>query len=174
MNNNIESFGSIYYNNLGEDSREEKINTGIYSRNVPTRDLEPNLPFRPVSTKYTLFPIVDERPMNDILDKDYTYNRKTDFNPGNTGPWKNFTQNINTESTLRNQFFALQKGDQAYYIPNSTSDMYTNDIPDTKNIQSHEQLFKEEKFDSFNPNSCDLGKSMFNNCTREQLKRFVK
>ncbi len=174
MDNNMHSFGSLHYCNLGEDNREEKLNAGIFARNIPSRDLEPNLPFRPVPTKYAFFPIVDQRPINDSISNQYTYNNKTDFNPGNTGPWKNFSQNINTESTLRNQFFALQKGDQAYYVPNTTSDMYVNNIPTTDDVQPYKNLFENSKFDSFNPNSHNLGKNTFNNCTREQLKRTAK
>ena len=38
-------------------------------------------------------------------------------------PWYGFTANINAESSLRNQFFALQDCDQGKYIPSTTSDL---------------------------------------------------
>ena len=45
------------------------------------------------------------------------FNPANTFNPGTANaPWSGFSTNINTESQLRNQFFALQRNDQAEYI----------------------------------------------------------
>jgi hypothetical protein len=96
------------------------------------------------------------------------------FNPGTRqAPWSGFVSNINTESILRNQVYALQKCSQATYVPGSKSDLYENDIISSKeNSNNHLLLFKEEKFNQSDPNynSVDIGNNMFNNCTRSQLK----
>ena len=45
-------------------------------------------------------------------------------------------------------------------------------MPSVKVEQSHDLLFKNEKFDNFNPNCFkdDVGYNMFNNSTRTQIK----
>ena len=46
------------------------------------------------------------------------YDIKKTFNPGNDkSPYNGFASQINTESQLRNQFFALQRSDKSVYIP---------------------------------------------------------
>jgi hypothetical protein len=88
-----------------------QTNTRIYDRNIPTQPLQPYLDVRPVMTKYSFLPIVDPRKeLNVNLKQLPTFNQRTTFNPGNTqSPWSGFASNINTESELRNQIYALQK-----------------------------------------------------------------
>ena len=71
--------------------------------------------------------IMDRRASSKIpIIEEPTYDIKTTFNPGNAeAPWSGFATNINEESKLRNQFFALQNCEQANYVPSTTSDMYT-------------------------------------------------
>ena len=38
------------------------------------------------------------------------------------------------------------------------------------NMGSHGLLFKEEQFNSFNPNTCNLGHMVFNNDMRQQIR----
>ena len=104
----------------------EQTNTRIYDRNIPSQMLQPYLDVRPVMTKYSYFPIVDPRKQVNVpLQQMPTYNPHKVFNPGNTqSPWSGFASNINKESELRNQIYALQKCSQAVYVPNSTSDLY--------------------------------------------------
>ena len=74
---------------------------------------------------------------------------------------------------MRNQFFALQKADQAVYVPNSNSNMYENNIDfiNTNKNLDNELLFNENDFDNFNPNlSNKIGNEIFLNSTRVQLK----
>ena len=53
------------------------------------------------------------------------YNPAKTFNPGNDmGPWSGYATGVNVESDLRNQFFAIQKCPQSYYVPSSNSDLY--------------------------------------------------
>jgi len=154
---------------------QEAQNKEIYSRNIPSQPLQPYIDVRPVMTKYSYFPIVDPRREIGLkLQQQPTFDTQTVFNPGNTqSPWSGFASNINTESELRNQIYALQKCSQAVYVPNSTSDLYTYSFrPNNQNHQAHSLLFQEETFDKFNPNPNDkqIGSGLFMNSTRTQLR----
>lgn len=153
---------------------QEQTNKRIYDRNIPSQMLQPYLDVRPVMTKYSYFPIVDPRKQINVkLNIDPTYNVKTTFNPGNTqSPWSGFASNINTESVLRNQIYALQKCSQAVYVPNSTSDLYSYNFQTKTQSNPHELLFSETKFENFNPNPDDnsIGYNLFMNSTRTQIK----
>lgn len=153
-------------------------NMRIYDRNIPSQMLQPYIDVRPVMTKYSYFPIVDPRKELSVkMEQMPTFNPHTVFNPGNTqSPWSGFASNINTESELRNQVFALQKCSQAVYVPNSNSDLYKYDfMPNNQmptNFQQHQLLFSKDNFDNFNPNpdSNIVGAYMFSNPTRVQVK----
>jgi hypothetical protein len=151
-----------------------ETNKRIYDRNIPSQMLQPYLDVRPVMTKYSYFPIVDPRKDLDTRLKQMpTYNSHTVFNPGNTqSPWSGFAGNINKESELRNQVFALQKCSQSVYVPKSTSDLYMYSYNPTQTIQTHSLLFEESTFNKFNPNPNDkvLGTYLFMNPTRAQVK----
>jgi hypothetical protein len=157
---------------------QQQTNQRIYNRNVPSQPLQPYLEVRPVLTKYSYFPIVDPRKEISVrLEQRPIYNSHQVFNPGNTqSPWSGFASNINKESELRNQIYALQKCSQAVYVPNSTSDLYTYSFQPTpvySNFEnSHSLLFKKQSFEHFNPNPAPniVGSSIFNNSTRTQIK----
>jgi len=155
-----------------------QTNTRIYDRNIPSQMLQPYLDVRPVLTKYSYFPIVDPRkPISVPLTQMPTYNVHQVFNPGNTqSPWSGFASNINTESELRNQIYALQKCSQAVYVPSSQSDLYTYKFQTKSNPNPHELLFKNDNFESFNPNPSPnlCGTSIFNNSTRCQIRDMTK
>ena len=123
----------------------EQTNDRIYNRNIPSQMLQPYLDVRPVMTKYSYFPIVDPRKkINEPLKQMPTYNVNTVFNPGNTqSPWSGFSSNINLESELRNQVFALQSCDQAVYVPNSTSDLYNYSFTPKQTTSGHSLLFQK-------------------------------
>ena len=152
--------------------RNNQINQRIYDRNIPTQPLQPYIDARPVMTKYSFLPVVDPRKKSNIeITQMPVYNNQTMFNPGNTqSPYSGFASNINVESDLRNQFFALQKGSHSVYVPNSNSDLYSFSFQPTKIPQTHQLLFKEEKFDEFNPNLENIGYGSFYNSTRTQVK----
>lgn len=44
-----------------QQERTEELNQKISSRNIPSKELEPNFDFRPVMTKYSRFPMVDQK-----------------------------------------------------------------------------------------------------------------
>jgi len=87
-------------------------------------------------------------------------------------PWHGYANNVNVESTLRNQFFGLQDCQQAYYVPSSKSDLYNVSVPPPSQPvkQQFPGLFQREVFDHFNPNTYNLGNSFFNNNTRIEIR----
>jgi hypothetical protein len=102
-----------------------------------------------------------------------TYNIGKVFNPGTAqAPWSGFAANVNNESQLRNQFFAIQKSAQATYIPPSTSDMYQNEVygGSIQQQQPFPYLFTAPNLDTFNPNTYGIASNTFSNHTRQQLK----
>jgi hypothetical protein len=129
-------------------------------------------------TKYSYFPIVDPRkeiktPMQQMP----TYNVDKVFNPGNTvSPWSGFASNINLESELRNQVYALQKCSQSVYVPNSSSDLYDYKFKTASQHNPHELLFQNESFSQFNPNpdAKIVGSGIFMNNTRVQVRDMTK
>jgi|UniRef100_A0A6C0DHW6 hypothetical protein len=155
-----------------------ETNRRIYDRNIPSQMLQPYIDVRPVMTKYSYLPIVDPRKeLNVNMNQLPTFNPHIVFNPGNTqSPWSGFASNINTESELRNQIFALQKCSQSVYVPNSNSDLYEYKFNTNKNTpqqyQPHNLLFRNETFNCFNPNpdSNIVGTYMFSNSTRSQIR----
>jgi len=156
----------------------EETNTRIYDRNIPSQVLQPYIDVRSVMTKYSYFPIVDPRKETKVpLMKAPTYNVHKIFNPGNTeSPWSGFATNINKESELRNQIYALQKCSQAVYVPTSSSDLYNYSFKTITKPNPHELLFQNETFQSFNPNPHEniVGSGIFYNSTRSQVRDLTK
>ena len=165
-------------NQLNVSKIHQETNTRIYDRNIPSQMLQPYLDVRPVMTKYSYFPIVDPRKNNSVpLIVQPTFNPHAVFNPGNTtSPWSGFASNVNTESELRNQIYALQKCSQAVYVPSSKSDLYNYDFTPKPTPQTHSLLFEKDTFSQFNPNpdSKTVGAGMFFNSTRVQVKDMTK
>lgn len=163
---------------INSSQMQEQINTRLYDRNIPSQMLQPYLDVRPVMTKYSHFPIVDPRKQNTVpLTNMPTYNSHNVFNPGNSkSPWSGFASNVNLESELRNQIYALQKCNQSVYVPNSTSDLYNYKFQTKKESSPHDLLFQTESFQSFNPNpdANVVGASMFMNSTRVQVRDMTK
>ena len=126
----------------------KQTNQRIYSRNVPSQMLQPYIDVRPVMTKYSYFPIVDPRKnINVPLQQMPTYNVHQTFNPGNRqAPWSGYATNVNIESELRNQIYALQKCSQSVYVPSSTSDLYNYHFQTKTQPNPHDLLFQNETF----------------------------
>ena len=156
-----------------QQERTSELDDRIYDRLWPSAPLQPQYSTRPVSTKYALMPIVDQRVKPKVALGNYPiYNTTHVFNPGTAqAPWSGFSTNINTESRLRNQFFALQKCEQAEFVPSSTSSLFVPYVPKitTNERQPFPDLFEQQEFEPFNPNPLDLGGKILNNSTRVQL-----
>lgn len=169
-------------NNLDHECNskmQEQTNKRIYDRNIPSQVLQPYLDVRPVMTKYSYLPIVDPRKQVDTkLIQAPTFNVHTIFNPGNTqSPWSGFATNVNTESVLRNQIYALQKCSQSVYVPNTKSDLYTYNFKTPTKANPHDLLFNSNnQFQQFNPNPDPkiIGTLPFYNPTRTQVKDMTK
>lgn len=155
-----------------------ETNNRIYDRNIPSQMLQPYIDVRPVMTKYSYLPIVDPRKQINVpLVQMPTYNVHQVFNPGNTqSPWSGFASNINKESELRNQVYALQKCSQSVYVPSSSSDLYSYQFQTQTQPNPHELLFRNESFESFNPNPSPAicGSGIFYNNTRCQVRDMTK
>lgn len=156
----------------------QETNKRIYDRNIPSQMLQPYIDVRPVMTKYSHFPIVDPRKeVKTSLNQMPTYNVNKVFNPGNSvSPWSGFASNVNLESELRNQVYALQKCSQSVYVPKSNSDLYDYKFSTVTRETPHDLLFQNENFSNFNPNPDDksVGSSIFMNNTRVQVRDMTK
>ena len=155
--------------------RVEELNDRIYDRNIPSQKLQSQFDIRPVSSKYAIMPIFDRRAIPTVpIERMPDFNIEQTFNPGSAqAPWSGFATHINQESQLRNQFFALQKADQAYYIPPTSSDMYKVEVTGQAAIQQpFPDLFNKPVFEPFNPNICGNGGNLFYNCIRQQIKNY--
>ena len=154
--------------------RTMEINDRIYNRNIPSHQLQPVFDIRPIQTKYTVLPTKDVHPPTHIpIKKEPVYNVEKVFNPGTSqSPWSGFATNINTESTLRNQFFALQRADQKAFIPSSDSELFNERTP---TVNTHQEIpFKylnnQPSFKNYCPNAFEVAANTFHNCTRQQIK----
>ena len=160
------------------NQRTEEINERMSYRNLPSNPLQPQFDIRPLSSKYAKLPIVDRHENHRVpIQVMPTYDIGSTFNPGNAqAPWSGFASNINNESRLRNQFFALQNGaGQSCYIPANNSDLYNkfNLSPPEAPQQPFPALFLPTVFEEFNPCPSGMGGSFFENCTRQQVKEIA-
>jgi hypothetical protein len=156
------------------NQRTEELNQRLLYRNIPSNPLQPQFDIRPLSSKYAKMPIVDRHVNHKVpIQVMQTYDIETTFNPGSAqAPWSGFASNINDESKLRNQFFALQNGGgQSSYIPGKNSELYNPPMqtasPDQQPFPS---LFMAQQFEEFNACPKGLGGKFFENCTRQQIK----
>ena len=159
-------FGVVNKLYLCNQERSRELNDRISLRNIPSAPLQPQYSMRPVLTKYSIMPILDQRATPSVPMESFpTFNPEQTFNPGNAqAPWSGYASNIDDDSKLRNQFFAIQKCDQAYYIPPTTSDMYKVEVDGQPIQQPFPDLFTKQQFLPFNPNLCGGNDKFFDNC----------
>lgn len=157
---------------LCQQERTEELSRRMRERNIPSAPLQPQMCARPVLTKYAIMPILDQRKAATVPLSTYpVFNPEQVFNPGNAvAPWSGYATAVNVESTLRNQFFGLQRCDQSEYVPSSKSDLYNVRIDSRQIEQTHPLLFRTERFDPVNPDCFNLANRIFNNSTRTELK----
>tara|TARA_Y100000591_G_C21598548_1_gene576837 strand:- start:93 stop:620 length:528 start_codon:yes stop_codon:yes gene_type:complete len=173
MSNSSVRRGNIILNNL--DNLEE-INARIASRNIPSTNLPPCLSIRSTPTKYTKFLVNSDVKTCSMNTEPTNFTVSSVFLPGNrNGPFSGFSNNVNDESYLRNQYFSKQECPQSYWIPDSTSELFEYNVDYNIKpgpvLQEFPHLFKRENFGYFNPNPDNrIGFDLFNNSTRSQLK----
>ena len=165
--------GIIY----GQNERVDEINNRILSRIACDVPLQANFDIRPVPTKYARFPVIDRiaQPKIDIKDRgDFLVSEQ--FAPVQSrGPVDGYFSQVNVESSLRNQFFAIQSAPQAAYIPSSNSDLYRVSMakPSIVEPQPHMGLFDRYQMDILAPvRNADpnIGHKTFMNDTRVQMR----
>ena len=155
-------------------------NARIYERNLPSQPLQQYISFRSVPTKYSIMPIVDPHtdPTSVTPIIEYpTFNQNNQFTPGNTtAPWSGYASNVNTESVLRDQIYAANRCSTTTYIPNSSSDLYINNVAKPSSEQPLAEfpyLSAEEKWRPSNPGQGIPQTMLFGNCTRQQRNHFT-
>ncbi len=165
---------SQYNVKLQNFEKQNNINNSILNRQITEYNLQPNIDFRPIPTKYTHFNVfgnIEEK--NDTKYPEYDINSM--YNSGNRkSHFSGFSNNIDNESVLQNRVYALQNDERSVYVPNTTSQLYNEYIPNTINtnvdIDSY-KVFRDTTFNNHNPNYSDkIGSNYFNNNTRVQLK----
>ena len=168
--------GVVHGVQYGQNERVDELNNRMAERHFPDTALEPNYNCRPVPTKYSRFPIINRRaPVREPMNQYANHNLYTNFNPGSASAnVKSFQQNIDVETILRNQTFALQHGaDQGVYIPTSNSDLYNVSVVSRPSEQPYPLLFERPQFiNRTHPNlmTNNIGRDNFFNHTRTQLR----
>jgi len=109
---------------------DNELNKRLETRNVPSAPLQPLFDLRPTMTRYTWFQTVDPKIPGEV---NYPYSLEV-FNPGQRAPISYFLENVDKESTLRNQFFALQRSPQKDYVPELNSSLYENSMAYEPNL----------------------------------------
>jgi len=174
MNNmNINMQPNNAFTDTCASQRANTMNERAYSRLIPSQPLQPYLSVAPVQTKYTIFPVVNHRtPANERVTQQPVYNIRGTFNPGTSAPWSGFASEINTESSLRNQIYAIQKCSQAVYVPKSTSELYNVQFSVNNNqaTQPFPNLFANYVAPNDSAKTMSKGPSLFNNSTRTMIQ----
>jgi hypothetical protein len=104
---------------------EDELNHRLERRWLPSTSLKPLYDTRPTSTKYTCFKSMEGPKQETVPLMEYQAYSSQVFNPGYRAPVEYYMKSVDVESTLRSQFMALQKSDQASYIPEVSSELYT-------------------------------------------------
>ena len=152
-------------------SYDNELNQKLNKRYFPSQELQPNFDFRPESTKYTHFSTSNNsKQSNEELRPYKKYNTHKVFYTGNDkAPTSFYFDNVDVESTLRSQFFALQRNDKSNYIPSINSDLYNHNSTLTnvpKNLETNRLQF----LINTNMDPCNLAPNTFNNSTRHNVK----
>ena len=168
---------SEYNVKLQNFNKQDNINKAIISRYITETNLEPNISFRPVPTKYTHFSIFGDQ---DLLRRNIypEYDITQMYNSGDRmSHFSGFSNNVDKETILQNRVYALQRDSRATYIPRPDSTLYNDYIPNQNNINKdldNLKVFNTASFNSHNPNYSEtIGSNNFNNSTRVQLKNMI-
>ena len=152
----------------------EEINQRILARNSDFGNKDTILDARSEPTKYT-FPRQYVAP--DCIQRTVEYKTIPSIEETNiNNTFKNYEANINKESILRNQVYALQNCPQSGYVPGSNSELYVPSLNTNYDNNTPEVLFPNLFYGNVVQNTDNLGnpvssdKSLFNNDTRQQLK----
>ena len=140
--------------------RIEQLNERINQRNatstVPSFYFSP----RPVPTKYTTLPILDQIPLSSVKTiHNKPYDMTNDYLPGNSLPWSGFSENVDIETRLRYE---------KEYIPSSKSSLYSKpNIPSQPAVQPYPGLFAGAVSSTVTPSFKE--KHLFYNSTSQKI-----
>jgi hypothetical protein len=136
--------------------RLDELNMRLSSRIYPDYVIPQSITPRPIETRQTVLgKTTDPRNLlseTNIVKYSVANSSINDnFICGDNGEPNWFLANIDTETILRNQCFALQKGGvapQATYIPSSDSELYRPTLPINTNVvaQPYPYLFRHMQF----------------------------
>lgn len=168
------SFTNTIVPQNGDFSRTEELNERLYSRNIPDTHLENWFSPKSSSTRFTKMPITYNSNNKTQSNIDRKYNmEKTFAAPTTKAPFSGFYTNVDTESSLRNQFYSLQKSNQSIYIPSSNSELYNIKVVGRQEVQTHPILFNTYSPQNVyinRPNIQNIGNDKWFNHTRTQLR----
>lgn len=155
-----------------QEGRVEDLNKRISARNKPSGYLQSTFSPRPVPTRYVKMPAIDCKKEANVFIKNMgTFTPYNVFNPGTAqAPWAGFAAAIDQDSRLKNIFFPLQKCPQSEYVPSSDSELFNYQVMVNPVEMTHKLLFHRENFNPRNSDECNLGKKIFNNHTRYEVK----
>lgn len=167
---------SIIY---GQHERVDELNDRIHSRTKADYHLAPNFTPRSAPTRQTLLPMITHRaPANINIKPALDHYVHLNFNSSTTrGPPSGYINNVDIETSLRNQNTVLQHGaPQGIYIPSSKSDLYNVRVPvsSVSHVQPFPNISKVERIYTHIPDSLQrnqIGVDQFNNHTRVQLRK---
>ena len=169
-------YGLVQGISYGQNARVDELNQRTVERQFADKPLKPYFDIRSVPTKYSLFPLIDRRAPPQVSHQTYLdHSSASNFCPDmSKGPADGFLQNVDTETILRNQYFALQHGaDQSVYVPSSSSDLYNFTAVGRQETQPYPGIAAQYKFENkihSNLASRQIGQDLFHNYTRTQLR----
>lgn len=140
-------------------NRVEEINERLQLRNqgdTPQFYFSP----RPVNTKYTTMPIVDERiPAKVPIKCASIFDTSIHFLPGTSAPWSGKIDQIDTETILSRS---------KDFFPSSKSDLYKGSIPSNEYAQPFPLLFASVKTTQTGIKQTFPEKQLFYNSSRNK------
>lgn len=151
----------------------QEISDRMYDRNLASQQLLPSYFARPEKTRQQHMNVYNVNKSKTDKISLPNFRIETTFTPGQRAPVNGYS--VDTETKLFNAYMPLQKCSQNKYIPDSTSSLYDNNYLTRNHIIKNEYnphilIQPNEKFDFHNPNINNLGRNIFNNDIRQQIK----
>ena len=99
-------------------THNDVMNMNAFEHQIHRQNIEYKFDPRPVVTRYVKNPSTIQGPLFEV--QNASQEKHLSFLPNSkTGTFHGYARNVDSETVLRNQTFALQKCDQAQYIPDS-------------------------------------------------------
>jgi hypothetical protein len=149
-------------------THNDVMNMNAFEHQIHRQNIEYKFDPRPVVTRYVKNPSTIQGPLFEV--QNASQEKHLSFLPNSkTGTFHGYARNVDSETVLRNQTFALQKCDQAQYIPDSSSDLYNPTLMNRSAPINHPLLFKvHEPSPGTHAVPKHTGIDMFYNHTRVQ------